>query len=133
METTIPLEKLTKAYIKLRDMRSKLSAEYKAQDGKLLEKQDRIKKALLDHCKEHNVESVKTSEGVFYRQVKRRYWTSDWESMYKFVMENNLPEFFDKRLNQSNVRQFLEENPEMVPPGLNVESEYTVSVRKNKG
>ena len=76
---------------------------------------------------------MKTSEGVFYRQVKRRYWTSDWESMYKFVMENNLPEFFDKRLNQSNVRQFLEENPEMVPPGLNVESEYTVSVRKNKG
>jgi Zn/Cd-binding protein ZinT len=133
METTIPLEKFTKAYIKLRDMRSKLSAEYKAQDGELLEKQDRIKKALLDHCKEHNVESVKTSEGVFYRQVKRRYWTSDWESMYKFVMENNLPEFFDKRLNQSNVRQFLEENPEMVPPGLNVESEYTVSVRKNKG
>jgi Zn/Cd-binding protein ZinT len=133
METTIPLEKLTKAYIKLRDMRSKLSAEYKAQDSELLEKQDRIKKALLDHCKEHNVESVKTSEGVFYRQVKRRYWTSDWESMYKFVMENNLPEFFDKRLNQSNVRQFLEENPEMVPPGLNVESEYTVSVRKNKG
>ena len=133
METTIPLEKLTKAYIKLRDMRSKLSAEYKAQDGELLEKQDRIKKALLDHCKEHNVESVKTSEGVFYRQVKRRYWTSDWESMYKFVMENNLPEFFDKRLNQSNVRQFLEENPAMVPPGLNVESEYTVSVRKNKG
>lgn len=133
MTTAIPLEKLTKAYIKLRDMRSKLSAEYKAQDGELLAKQEKIKKALLDHCKEHNVESVKTSEGVFYRQVKRRYWTSDWESMYKFVMENNLPEFFDKRLNQSNVRQFLEENPEMVPPGLNVESEYTVSVRKNKG
>ena len=130
METTIPLEKLTKAYIKLRDMRSKLSAEYKAQDGELLEKQDRIKKALLDHCKEHNVESVKTSEGVFYRQVKRRYWTSDWESMYKFVMENNLPEFFDKRLNQKNVGQFLEENPDLLPPGLNVDSEYTLSVRK---
>lgn len=130
MSTTIPLEKLTKAYIKLREQRSKLAADFKAQDGELLEKQDMIKKALLDHCKEHNVESVKTSEGVFYRQIKRRYWTSDWESMYQFVMENNLPEFFDKRLNQSNVKQFLEENPEMVPPGLNVEAEYTVSVRK---
>lgn len=130
MATTIPLEKLTKAYIKLREQRSKLAAEFKAQDGELLAKQDMIKKALLEHCKEHNVESVKTSEGVFYRQIKRRYWTSDWESMYQFIMENNLPEFFDKRLNQSNVKQFLEENPEMVPPGLNVESEYTVSVRK---
>ena len=130
MATTIPLEKLTKAYIKLREQRSKLAAEFKAQDGELLEKQDMIKRALLERCKEHNVESVKTSEGVFYRQIKRRYWTSDWESMYQFIMENNLPEFFDKRLNQSNVKQFLEENPEMVPPGLNVESEYTVSVRK---
>lgn len=130
MTTAIPLEKLTAAYIKLRDMRAKLSADYRAQDGELLAKQDKIKEALLEHCKEHNVESVKTSEGTFYRTVKRRYWTSDWESMYKFVLENHVPEFFDKRLNQKNVGQFLEENPEQVPPGLNVESEYVVSVRK---
>lgn len=130
MATAIPLEKLTKAYIKLRDMRSKLAADYRSADGELLAKQDKIKEALLDHCKEHNIESVKTSEGTFYRQVKRRYWTSDWESMYKFVLDNQVPEFFDKRLNQKNVGQFLEENPDLLPPGLNVDSEYTVSVRK---
>ena len=130
MTQSIPLEKLTKAYIKLREQRSQLAADFRAQDGVLLARQDKIKEALLDHCKEHNVESVKTTEGTFYRQVKRRYWTSDWESMYKFVLEHQLPEFFDKRLNQKNVGQFLEENPEMVPPGLNVESEYTVFVRK---
>ena len=50
--------------------------------------------------------------------------------MYKFVMDNEVPEFFDKRLNQSNVRQFLEENPDLVPMGLNADSEYTLSVRK---
>jgi len=130
MTQFIPLEKLTKAYIKLREQRSQLAADFRAQDGVLLARQDKIKEALLDHCKEHNVESVKTTEGTFYRQVKRRYWTSDWESMYKFVLEHQLPEFFDKRLNQKNVGQFLEDNPEMVPPGLNVESEYVVSVRK---
>jgi len=130
MTQSIPLEKLTKAYIKLREQRSQLAADFRAQDGVLLARQDKIKEALLDHCKEHNVESVKTTEGTFYRQVKRRYWTSDWESMYKFVLEHQLPEFFDKRHNQKNVGQFLEDNPEMVPPGLNVESEYVVSVRK---
>jgi len=130
MTQSIPLEKLTKAYIKLREQRSQLAADFRAQDQVLLDRQDKIKEALLDHCNEHNVESVKTTEGTFYRQVKRRYWTSDWESMYKFVLEHQLPEFFDKRLNQKNVGQFLEENPEMVPPGLNVESEYVVSVRK---
>jgi hypothetical protein len=50
--------------------------------------------------------------------------------MYKFVMENEVPEFFDKRLNQGNVRQFLEDNPDLVPKGLNVDSEFAIAVRK---
>ena len=39
-------------------------------------------------------------------------------------------EFLDKRLNQKNVREYLEENPDKVPMGLNVDSEYTLAVRK---
>ena len=73
---------------------------------------------------------MKTSEGLFYRSVKTRYWTSDWEAMHKFVMEHDVPEFLEKRLNQTSVKIFLEENPETVPMGLNVDSEYIISVRK---
>jgi hypothetical protein len=50
--------------------------------------------------------------------------------MHKFVMEHDVPEFLEKRLNQTNVKTFLEENPETVPMGLNVDSEYIISVRK---
>ena len=124
------VDKLTKVYLKIRQRRHELVTEFKAQDEKLTKQQEMVKRELLNYCKEHNVESVKTSEGTFYRQVKRRYWTSDWESMYKFVLDNQVPEFFDKRLNQKNVGQFLEENPDLLPPGLNVDSEYTLSVRK---
>ena len=69
MTQSIPLEKLTKAYIKLREQRSQLAADFRTQDQVLLERQDKIKEALLNHCKEHNVESVKTTEGVFYRTI----------------------------------------------------------------
>ena len=126
------LDKLTRIYLKIKAKRNELSIEFKDKDGELKDQQDIIKKALLDHCKEHDVESVKTSEGLFYRTVKTRYWTSDWESMYKFINQNNVPEFFEKRLNQGNVKQFLEENPECVPPGLNVDSEYIITVRKKQ-
>jgi len=126
----VPIEKLVKAYIGIRNKRSELSAEVKEADGKLVEKQDKIKRALLEHCKEHNVDSVKTPEGLFYRTTKTRYWTSDWESMFKFIKEHDVPEFFEKRLNQTHVREFLEDNPDLVPMGLNVDSEYVVSVRK---
>lgn len=129
-DAAVSVEKLTRVYIKIRDKRAELSANFKTEDDKLKEQQDKIKRALLDHCKEHNVESVRTSEGLFYRSVKKRYWTSDWDSMSKFILEHEVPEFFEKRLNQTVVKQFLEENPDVVPPGLNVDSEYTISVRK---
>jgi hypothetical protein len=127
---TVSVDKLVKTYAKIRDKRAEITAKYKEEEGQLREKQDKVKSALLGYCKEHEVDSVRTASGLFYRTVKQRYWTSDWESMHKFIMEHDLPEFFEKRLNQTNVRQFLEENPDLLPAGLNVDSEYTISVRK---
>jgi len=43
----ITAEKLTKAYIKIRDERAKLSAEYKEQDSVLSRQLERVKKGLL--------------------------------------------------------------------------------------
>lgn len=129
-EVTGLAEKLTRVYIKIRDEKAKLSAEYKEKESSLNDQMDKVRLALLNYCKDQGVESVKTSEGVFYRSVRTRYWTSDWEQMHKFVLEHEVPEFLEKRLNQTNVKVFLEENPDVVPKGLNVDSEYTISVRK---
>jgi hypothetical protein len=126
----IPVDRLTKAYIKIRDKRSELRKAYEAEDSVLKEKLETIQSALLDYCKDHNVDSVRTPNGLFYRTTSTRYWTSDWEAMNRFILENELPEFYEKRLNQGVVREFLEENPETVPPGLNTTSEYSIRVRK---
>jgi hypothetical protein len=91
---------------------------------------DKVKSALLEYCKDQNLESVRTTEGLFYRTGRTNYWTSDWESMGKFILEHGAPELLEKRLHQSNMRQFLEEHPELLPPGLNVDSEYTITVRR---
>ena len=127
---TISADKLTKTYIKIRAERAVLQAEFKEKDAKLVRQQDTLKQALLDYCENHNVESVRTSEGLFFRSTKTKYWTNDWDAMYKFVHKHNVPEFFDKRLNQTNIRQFLEDNPELVPDCLNTDKEMVISVRK---
>jgi phage host-nuclease inhibitor protein Gam len=129
-ETTTSLDKLTRVFIKMRDAKAKLAAEYKEKEEAITSQMDQVKAALLDYCREHNVESVRTEAGLVYRTQKTRYWTSDWEAMHRFVVENNVPEFLEKRLNQTVVKTFLEENPETVPPGINADSEYTVTVRK---
>ena len=126
------ISKLIKTYIRIRDERSALKADYSEKDSTLLKQQDTIKEAINEYADMNKVDRAGTSEGMFYRTTKTRYWTSDWESMYKFVVENKVPEFFDKRLNQKNVREYLDENPDKLPEGLNVDTEYVISVRKNK-
>ena len=124
----IPLKKMTEVYLKIKDKREKLSAEFREADEKLISQQNKIKSALLGYLKENDIKSVKTDVGTFYRTVK--YWTSDWESMHKFILEHEVPEFLDKRLNQKNVREFLEENPDLLPKGLNVDAEFALTIRK---
>ena len=69
--TDVPADKLTKAYIKIRSERALLNADFKEKDGALVRQQDVLKKALLDYCDVHNVESVRTSEGLFFRSTKK--------------------------------------------------------------
>lgn len=126
----VPVEKLTAVYLKIKEKRAQIKAAFDAEDGALETQLDTVKRALLDYCKEQGVDSVRTAAGLFYRTTKVRYWTSDWESMNKFIMEHEVPEFYEKRLNQSVVKQYIEDNPDVLPPGLNTDSEYVITVRK---
>ena len=123
-------DKLTKTFLNIRAKRSLLSAEFKKEDDKLQQQQDRIKQAMLDHCERHNVQSVKSSEGLFFTSSKTKYWASDWDAMHTFIKEHNVPELLDKRINQTNMKDFLEDNPDKLPDGLEISQETSISVRK---
>lgn len=125
------LNTLTRKFIRLRDKRAELSAEFKTLDEGLKEQMEAVKAELMDYLSEQNVDSVKTEEGTFFRSKKTRYWTSDWEAMNEFILEHELLGFLDKRLNQSAVRAYLEENPDETLPGLRSDTEYTLTVRKS--
>lgn len=127
---TVSVEKLTSVYLKIRNKRSEMKREFEEEYNRLGGQMDKVKSALLEYCKENDLDSFKTKDGTVSRSVRKMYWTDDWESMHKFIVERNVPAFLNKQLNQSNVKQYLEENPEDVPPGLNSNSEYTISVRK---
>jgi predicted HicB family RNase H-like nuclease len=131
-DTSVDLDKVVSTYIKIRDKKNELAAEFNKREEELNEKLDVIKKALLEHCQNTGVESIRTQSGTFYRSVKKKYWTSDWESMNQFIMEHEAIDLLEKRIHQGNMRQFLDENQDLLPPGLNVDSEYTITVRRKK-
>jgi len=124
--STITADRLVKAYIKIREARQELSR----QDADLEQKQDMIQSKLLEVCKETGAESLRTEFGTVTRRVAKKYWTHDWESFYKFVKEHDAFPLLQKRISITAMQEFLEEYPDLHPPGLNVDSSYVVSVRR---
>lgn len=128
METSV--DRLAKVYVKIRDKRRELLDAFEAEDNKLKEKLAVLKEELLLMCKAMGADSIKTAHGTVIRSVKTRYWTSDWEEMYDFIKENDAYGLLEKRIHQTNMKEFLEAHPDRIPTGLNADSEYEISVRK---
>ena len=123
-------DRLTQAYIKMRDKRAELLKEYEAADSKIEQQMLLVEEELRKMCEQLNADSIKTQHGTVFRSIKTRYEATDWDSMYKFIMENNVPQVLERRISTTNMKQFLDENPEMMPIGLNINRRYTVTVRR---
>jgi hypothetical protein len=117
-------------YIKIRDKRSELKAEFEASDKALIEKQDKIEQALLDLCKEHNLENLRTQHGTATRVVRERVWAADWDAFAEFVREHDALGLFERRISQGNFREFVAEHPELTPP-VNIDRRYAITVRRS--
>jgi hypothetical protein len=122
--------KLVQVYIKIRDARDMKQRQMEQEVNELNEQLGVIEQELLEICKATGQDGGKTSFGSFSRSVKTRYWTSDWDSMYKFIREHDAPELLERRIHQGNFSEFLKENPDNMPAGVNVESKYSVTVRR---
>lgn len=131
-DDTLSAEDLANIYIKIRDKRAEIKEQYEEQDADLKEQMDLLSEKMLDICHEQHADSIKTKAGTIIRKVDTRYWTSDWESMYDFIHENDVYQLLEKRIHQTNMKQFLEENPNLQPAGLMADSKYSIVVRRSK-
>ena len=125
-------EKMVEVYIKMRDKRSQLSKAFDEEDGRIKAQQDMIAEQLLELCKETGAEGLRTPAGSVFKTVKTRYWTSDHKSMKEFILENDAFELLEQRVHQTNMRAFLEEHPDKFPKGMNIDSKYSVMIRRSK-
>jgi hypothetical protein len=128
----VSVDKLAALYIRIRDKRAEDKRAFEATDSDLEEQMKVLATEMLDVCKSMNADSIRTEHGTIIRSVKSRYWTNDWDSMYGFIEEHSAFGLLEKRLHQTNMKDFLVENPDVYPKGMNVESEYTVVVRRAK-
>ena len=125
-EAVFTPDKLMQVYSKMRDKLEALERDV----NKVEEGMKMIKTALLDHFKVNGADSIRTSHGLAYRSVRVTHSTADWESFHRFILDHEVPQLLEKRINQKNMKDFLEQYPETIPPGLNTVSEYTITIRR---
>ena len=126
----VPMDKLAKVYRKMQSKIQELTAAFDTQIEEIKRQQDAVKTALKDQMLVLGVSSVRTDQGTVVLSTKTRYTTQDWDSFKEFMKEHDALDLLEKRIAQTNMATFLEDNPGVVPAGLNSMTEYAVSVRK---
>jgi predicted secreted Zn-dependent protease len=130
MAETLSVNELVGAYRKLRDAIAEHEEAHANTIKELRDKLELVTDELLTVCNEQDMDSIRTPSGTVSRRVQTRYWTNDWGAMYGFIEEHGAMHLLQKRLHNENVKQFLEENPDVLPAGLQAERKFVISVRK---
>ena len=127
-----PVDKMVKVYIKIRDHLRAVQAEFAVKEEAIQAQLQVIESHLLERCKDIGAQNIKTKYGTVVRSVKTDYSTNDWDSLYEYIDEHKLYGILFKRINQSNLKHWLEEHPTLVPKGLNLTNSYSITVRRSK-
>ena len=128
----VKLDTLAKVYLKIRDKRDEIRREAADKEKELGEQLAVLEAEMNEICKAQGMETIRTGHGTIIRTIKTQYWTNDWESLYEVIKEHDAFGVLFKAINQSNMKQFLEEHPDVMPKGLNVENAYSIVVRRPK-
>jgi len=124
-------DELVEAYLEIRTQREKLLREYEVADASLKDDLSKLEAVLLDMCNSVSADSIKTKHGTVMRKMHERFFCQDWDNFYKFVLENEAVQLLERRIHQSNFKEFISNHEDDgLPPGVNVMREFGVSVRK---
>lgn len=116
-------------FVELRDKRASLKEAYDAEDRRIKEQMAKREAWLLKKCTDDKMESIRTEYGTAYTQDKTRYNVSDWTGYWGWLIENGRLDLLEKRPAQGPLSK-MAENGEELPPGLNVFTEKTITVRR---
>lgn len=127
----IPTDQLVAVYLKIRDKRSTLKAQYEKEDAILKAQLETLESEMADVCKGAGASSIRTDNGTIIRSVRSRFWGSDWDAIYKFIYDYDAADLLERRISSAGVKAWVDENPGLEIPGINEDKKYVISVRRS--
>jgi phage host-nuclease inhibitor protein Gam len=123
------LSEAVSIYIKMRDKKAQMKADFDASVAPLTEKMDKLEAKLLDVFNKTGVDSVKTEFGTAYTTTRVTASVADREIFMTHVKENEEWALLEVRASKTAVEQYRETNNDL-PPGVSIREERVVNVRR---
>jgi phage host-nuclease inhibitor protein Gam len=117
-------------YIKMRDKKAQMKAEFDASVAPLNEKMEKLEAKLLDVFNKTGIDSVKTEFGTAYTTTRVTASVADREIFMTHVRENDDWALLEVRASKTAVEQYRETNNDL-PPGVSTREERVVNVRRS--
>ena len=118
------IEPVSRAYINMRDAKRKLEDEIK----QIEEQMEQLAAVMLSELKQQQATSINNDVASIQYVRRVRYYSSEMPAFRQFAKEHDALDLFENRLHQGNITQWLEEHPDIVPPGLQADTKETVKV-----
>ena len=125
------LSEAVSLYIRLRDQKAQLKAEYDAAVAPVQKKMDTLEAKLLDVFNRTGMDSVKTEHGTAYSTTRSSARVSDRDAFMEFVKAHEEWSLLEVRASKSAVDQFRSANDNELPPGVNLREERVVNIRRS--
>lgn len=125
------LSEAVSLYIKLRDQKAQMKAEFDASIAPLQEKMDKLEAKLLEVFNQTGMDSVKTEFGTAYATVRTTASVADRDAFMDFVKAHEEWSLLEVRVSKTAVEQFRSANDDELPPGVNVREERVVNIRRS--
>jgi len=123
------VDQVIAAYIKMREKKSRMEAEVKAEVAKINEKLMRLEGWLREKADEQGVTSFKTNHGTAFMTTVDFASVADWDAVLKFIKDNDAYDMLERRVSKTAVRGYIEAN-KSIPAGINYGTKLEVNVRK---
>lgn len=125
------LSEAVSLYIKLRDQKAQMKADFDAQVAPLQEKMDKLEAKLLEVFNQTGMDSVRTEFGTAYASVRTSASIADRDAFMDFVKANEEWALLEVRVSKTAVEQYRSANDDELPPGINVREERVVNIRRS--
>lgn len=128
---TVDLSQVAATYVKIRDAKAEKKRAFEAEVAELDAKLEKLEGFMLQHLNTHNMDSVRTDGGTFYRQEDIKPNIVDDVAFYGWIKANDAFDALERRVKKTFISEFMETHEGgLPPPGIAVAREYVVRVRK---